>query len=411
MTDTTELHAQVCIAGGGPAGMLAGYLFARSGVDVVVLEKHAGFLRDFRGDTVHPSTLELMHELGLLDEFLKEPHQRVDTLNAVMGEEMIPLVDFSHLPVECPYIALMPQWDFLDFLAQKAKAYPGFRLIMQANVHALQTDSAGHITGVKAITPDGPLTVTAPLTIGADGRGSTVRSEANLPVTDSNVPIDVMWFRLTRHPEDTDETMAIFRTGYMMVMLNRGDYWQCAYVIAKNGADQIRQAGLEAFRKRIQAATGFTANRMQEIASMDEVKLLTVKVDHLKTWHREGLLCIGDAAHAMSPVGGVGINLALQDAVACVNLLAPLCLSGELKTSDLDKVRKRRLFPARMTQRMQTFLHRQVIYRTLEQDGEFKPPLFLRVVTRIPLLRRLMARAIGLGIRPEHIDPEIIPLH
>ncbi|MAP95699.1 MAG: hypothetical protein CMK07_12185 [Ponticaulis sp.] len=409
MPEQVQNHS-VCIAGGGPAGLMAGYLLARTGIDVVVLEKHSDFLRDFRGDTVHPSTLEVLHELGLLEEFLLEPHQKVHQMTAVMGEETVRLADFSHLPSTSKFIAFIPQWDFLDFLSRKARAFPNFRLIMQAEAKDLLIADDDTVIGVAADTPDGPLYIYAGLTIGADGRSSTMRSKADLAVTDEDVDIDVLWFRLSREAADGDDMQGIFRTGYMMVMINRGAYWQCAYVIPKNGAEGLREKGLDAFREQVSAATGIPPDRVEEISDWDQVKLLTVKIDHLDTWHRAGLLCIGDAAHAMSPVGGVGINLAIQDAVATANLLAPLIMSEECSPEDLDTVRKRRQFPARMTQRLQTFLHKQVIYRTLEQKGEFKAPWFLRVVTTVPFLRRMVGRAVGLGIRPEHIDPTSIPV-
>ena len=404
----SHISTQCCIAGGGPAGMMVGYLLARAGVDVVVLEKHADFLRDFRGDTVHPSTLQIMHELRLLEDFLKEPHQKVDHLTAVLGDRSITMVDFSRLSVPAPYIAFMPQWDFLDFLSDKAQAYRGFTLKMRAEVTGL-TQSDGRVTGVTASTPDGDLEVTADLIIGADGRGSRVRDIADLKVTDHGAPIDVLWFGIPRHASDTDETQANFQAGQVLIMLNRGDYWQCAFVIPKGSFANVKHAGLAAFRDRLRQHAPFIGDRVDEISEWDKVKLLTVTVDHLETWHREGLVCIGDAAHAMSPVGGVGINLAIQDAVAAANILAPEFVARQRPKADtLARIAKRRLWPVRMIQRFQILLHKQVIYRTLEGKGEFKAPLFLRLVTSVPLFRRLMGCIIGMGFRVEHVDPMIV---
>ncbi|HEU4434842.1 MAG TPA: FAD-dependent oxidoreductase, partial [Pyrinomonadaceae bacterium] len=315
LTETT-----CCIAGGGPAGMMLGLLLARAGVDVVVLEKHSDFLRDFRGDTIHPSTLELMHELGLLEEFLARPHQKLYRLAGQVGNDSIPLADFSHLPTRCKFIVFMPQWDFLDFLADHAKTYPNFRLMMETEVVDLTKDN-GRITGVVANTNGGPINISAHLTVGADGRHSIVRERAGLKVEVLGAPIDVLWFRLSRKPDDPTQVIGRFAGGKIMVMLNRDDYWQCGFVIPKGTFASLKQRGLEMFRQDLVSIASFLHDRVQEVRDWDQVKLLTVAVDRLTTWYREGLLCIGDAAHAMSPIGGVGINLAVQDAVAVANLL------------------------------------------------------------------------------------------
>jgi len=393
-----QIAAECCIAGGGPAGMMLGLLLARAGRRVVVLEKHGDFLRDFRGDTIHPSTLELLHELGLLDAFLKLPQQRVTELEAQFGGLSFPVADFSRLPVHCPFIALIPQWDFLAFLAKNAKRYPGFKLLMQAEATGLLFEG-DKVSGVRGTTPQGEFEVRAALVIGADGRHSTVREQAKLEVIDLGAPIDVLWFRLSRRPSDPQATMARFGGGQLMVMLNRGDYWQCAFVIAKGSLEVVRSRGLEAFRARLTRSVPFAADRMGEIDSWDHLELLTVQVNRLRQWHRPGLLCIGDAAHAMSPVGGVGINLAIQDAVAAANVL----WKGDFSAASLQAVQRRREFPTRITQAFQVAVQNNVLMRVLTDETALEAPLAVRLLSRWPLLRRIPARMVGLGARPEHI--------
>ena len=322
-----EIAVRCCVVGGGPAGMMLGFLLARAGVEVLVLEKHADFLRDFRGDTIHPSTLEVIHELGLLEAFLRLPHQEATQLTAQIGDTSFPIADFRHLPTRCRFVAFMPQWDFLDFLAEQAARYPTFRLRLQAEATAL-IEEQGRVAGVRATTPDGPLEVRADLVVGADGRHSVVRERAGLEVRDLGAPMDVLWFRLPREPGDPDQPMGRFGPGQLLAMLNRGGYWQCGYVIPKGSLDRLRQQGLPAFREAVAGLAPFARERVGELRGWDEVKLLTVRVDRLARWYRPGLLCIGDAAHAMSPVGGVGINLAVQDAVAAANIRAPDAGSG-----------------------------------------------------------------------------------
>jgi 2-polyprenyl-6-methoxyphenol hydroxylase-like FAD-dependent oxidoreductase len=395
---------QCCIAGGGPAGMMLGLLLGRAGVETVVLEKHADFLRDFRGDTIHPSTLEVMHELGLLEEFLALPHQRVDRLSGRVGQEEIPIADFTRLPVRCGFIALMPQWTFLDFLARHAKMFPGFRLCMETEAVDL-IEEAGVVKGVRAKGPSGPLAIRAALVVGADGRHSTVRERAGLEVETLGAPMDVLWFRLSRAPGDPGQTMGRFEAGRIFVMINHGTHWQIGYVIPKGSAERLRAAGLDRFRDTVAALLPGGGERVAEIRAWDDVKLLTVVVDRLRRWFRPGLLCIGDAAHAMSPVGGVGINLAIQDAVAAANLLAAPLRDGTLTTGDLARVERRRRWPTRVTQRVQVFLQERVIARTLEAHGrQASPPLPLRLLQRHPLLRRVPGRLIGMGVRPEHVQ-------
>jgi 2-polyprenyl-6-methoxyphenol hydroxylase-like FAD-dependent oxidoreductase len=400
--DAGEISVRCCIAGGGPAGMMLGFLLARAGVSVAVLEKHADFLRDFRGDTIHPSTLEIMHELGLLDEFLQRPHQEARTLGGQIGDDFIRVADFAHLPTRCKFIAFMPQWDFLDFIAEHARQYPHFQLHMETEATDLVLE-AGRVSGLRAATPAGELRVRADLVVAADGRHSTLRQKAGLEVIDVGAPMDVLWMRLSRRPDDPGQTLGRFDTGRVFVMLNREDYWQCAFVIPKGGFDEIRARGLEAFREEIRRLAPYLRDRTNELSDWSDVKLLSVSVDRLRLWHRPGILCIGDAAHAMSPVGGVGINLAIQDAVAAANILAePLC-QGKISEADLQAVERRRTFPTRATQAMQVFIQNRVIGRVLGSTGKVSAPLLLRLFGQIPLMARIPARLIGLGFRPEHV--------
>jgi 2-polyprenyl-6-methoxyphenol hydroxylase-like FAD-dependent oxidoreductase len=396
-----------CIAGGGPAGMMLGFLLARAGTDVVVLEKHADFLRDFRGDTVHPSTLELMYELGLLEAFLQKPHDEVRQLWAQVGPTRIRLADFSHVPTHCKFLALMPQWDFLDFLSGAARTYPGFHLMLEAEVTGL-IEEAGRIQGVRVRTAAGERQVRALLTVGCDGRHSAVRAAAGLVAEDFGSPMDVLWFRLSRKPDDEDMTFGHAEAGRLLVMLNRDSYWQCAYVIPKGSFATLQQAGLPAFLADVVGMSPFLADRTGEIAGWDQVKLLTVTVDRLRQWWRPGLLCIGDAAHAMSPIGGVGINLAVQDAVAAANLLAAPLADGEIGPEVLAAVQRRREFPTRATQRVQRLMQDTLIGAVLGSHRRLDAPWPLRLVGKFPLLQRLPARIVGVGVRPEHIrTPDI----
>lgn len=394
-----------CIAGGGPAGMMLGYLLARAGVNVRVLEKHADFLRDFRGDTIHSSPLEVMHELGLLDDFLQRPHQKVERLGGAFGGEHAYIADFSHLPVQCPYIAMMPQWDFLDFIAQNAAHYSNFRLIREAEVTDLVFENE-RVAGVIAKTPQGLQEFRADLVVGADGRGSVVRERAGLQVDDLGAPMDALWMRIPRDETDPAETMARFESGHIFVMIARDDYWQCALVIPKGGFDVIRQRGLAAFRDQVARLAPFLADRVVQLRSWDNVKLLVVKVDRLRRWYRDGLLCIGDAAHAMSPVGDVGINLAIQDAVAAANILAPHLLEGTVSVDVLARVQQRRQFPTRTTQRFQVLAQNRVIGKVLQERSStaLRMPAFVRLMQRFPWLQRIPARLIGMGFRPEHVE-------
>jgi 2-polyprenyl-6-methoxyphenol hydroxylase-like FAD-dependent oxidoreductase len=383
---------------------MLGFLLARQGVDVFVLEKHADFLRDFRGDTIHPSTLEIMHELGILDEFLKRPHQQVRELGGQVGNETVTLADFTHLPTHCHFLALMPQWDFLNFITEQGRRYATFHLQMQAEVTDL-VEVSGTVAGVRARTPNGILEIRAPLTVGADGRHSIIRERAGLEVIDLSAPMDVMWMRISRHPTDPAQTLGHFDRGRILFLINREDYWQCAFVIPKGTADEIRQRGLEAFRQEIVDLEPFLQDRVEELRDWKQISLLTVIVDRLARWFRPGLLCIGDAAHAMSPIGGVGINLAIQDAVAAANILGPKLRQNKLTESDLQAVERRRNFPTRATQRLQILIQNNVIRRVLGRDKTFSLPWPLTLLRRWPILRRIPARVLGLGFRPEHVNP------
>jgi 2-polyprenyl-6-methoxyphenol hydroxylase-like FAD-dependent oxidoreductase len=390
-----------CIVGGGPAGLMLGFLLARAGVEVVVLEKHADFLRDFRGDTIHPSTLELMHELGILEDFLKRPHQEVRELGGQIGADFVTIADFSHLPTHCKFIAFMPQWDFLNFINEHGARYPTLKVKTQAEViDLLETD--GRVVGVKATTPDGPIEIRADLVVGADGRHSIVRERAGLEIENLGAPMDVLWFRLSRRPNDSGQTLGRIVNGKIMVMLNRKDYYQCGFVIRKGGIARVKQRGLESFRQEIVSMAPFLRDRADELRDWEDIKLLTVAVDRLRKWYRPGLLCIGDAAHAMSPIGGVGINLAIQDAVATANILAERLARGTATTVDLERVQLRREFPTRMTQGMQVFMQNQVIERVLG-GSQIKLPWPLKLFNRWPFLRRIPARVIGIGFRAEHV--------
>jgi 2-polyprenyl-6-methoxyphenol hydroxylase-like FAD-dependent oxidoreductase len=398
----SSITTKCCIAGGGPAGMMLGFLLARAGVDVVVLEKHADFFRDFRGDTVHPSTLELMHEVGLLDEFLKLPHQRLETLTAQIGDEHLQMIDFRHLPTRCKYIAMMPQWDFLNFLAEHGKRYKTFALHMKTEATEL-IEEGGRIVGLRANAPDGALTIRADLVVGCDGRHSTVRETAGLKSDDYGAPMDVLWFRLSHKDSDSADTFGHIEAGKMMIMLDRGDYWQCAYVIPKGGIDRVKAGGLDAFRQRVLEMSPFLSDRIVELKSWDDIKLLSVSVDRLQKWWRPRLICIGDAAHAMSPIGGVGINMAVQDAVAAANQLAAPLRTGKVADADLQAIQERRTLPVRFTQWLQLTIQRRIISRVLESRQRPKPPLFFKLFGVFPALRRIPAWLLGVGIRPEHV--------
>jgi 2-polyprenyl-6-methoxyphenol hydroxylase-like FAD-dependent oxidoreductase len=405
-----RISVDCCIAGGGPAGMMLGLLLARAGVKTMVLEKHADFLRDFRGDTVHPSTLEVMYELGLMDRFLAVPHSRVEKLTARFGAEEFTIADFKHLPTHCHFLAIMPQWDFLNFVATESQRYPTYQLRMRTEVTDL-IEEEGTIVGVRAAGPDGPLEVRAALVVGANGRGSPLPEKAGLTLEEIGVPMDVFWFRLSRLPGDGPQMGGTFRQGQILVLIPREGHWQVGYVISKGSADRIRGAGLDAFRETIARLAPFAQERIQEITSWDQVKLLTVRINRLNRWCRPGLLFIGDAAHAMSPVGGVGINLAIQDAVAAANAVAEPLRLGRLAIRDLERVERRRTLPTRLTQRLQRAMQDVVIGPQLAgTNGAGHVPFGIRMLGALPPLRTVLAYVIGVGIRTEHVrTPEVAP--
>ncbi len=404
--DGRTLAVRCAIAGGGPCGMMLGLLLARAGVDVVVLEKHADFLRDFRGDTIHPSTLQVMHELGLLDRLLARPHDEARTLGAIIGETEITLADFSHLPTHCKFIAFMAQWDFLNFLAEEARTHPTFRLLMRAEAVGL-VEREGRVVGLNAATADGPLRIDADLVVGADGRHSTVRARAGLASIEEGAPIDVLWMRLSRRDDDPMSALGRVLPGGFLVTIDRGDYWQCAFVIPKGGFEALRTRGIEALRAEIVRLAPHFADRVAELDEWSRVSLLSVQIDRLKQWWRPGLLCLGDAAHAMSPVAGVGINLAIQDAVAAANRLAGPLARGTVALADLRAIQRRREWPVRVTQRMQVLVQNRIALPAIADRGEIAVPLAMRLLQRYPVLRRLPARLVGMGVRPEHVRTPI----
>ncbi|HEY4273047.1 MAG TPA: FAD-dependent oxidoreductase [Candidatus Udaeobacter sp.] len=397
-----RLQTRCVIAGGGPAGVMVGYLLARAGVPVIVLEKHADFFRDFRGDTIHPSTLELMYELGLLEEFLKQPHQEVRELRAVVNGQEVPIADFTKLPTHCKFIAFMPQWDFLNFLSAHAKRFPSFQLLMEHEVVDLIFEN-NRVVGVRAKTPRGEVEVHADLVIGADGRHSTTHARAGFEQREFGVPIDVLWMRISKKQGDPKQTFGFFQHGKLLVLLDRNDYWQAGFVIPKGGFEGIKERGLPEFQNEIVRFAGFLRDRIAELDDWSKVKLLTVQINRLRDWCREGLLCIGDSAHAMSPAGGVGINLAIQDAVATANLLAEKLRNGAVSVDDLRKVQARREWPTRLIQGMQVFIHRRVVTGQTS-DRKNSLPFVVRLLKWFPVLRQLPARFIGVGPRPEHFD-------
>ena len=402
------IQTHCCIVGGGPAGMMLGYLLGRAGIETLVLEKHADFFRDFRGDTVHPSTLQVMDELGLIDGFLKVPHQQLQKMDGQFGDESIRVADLGRLHVKYPFIAMMPQWDFLNFLRESGKRFACLNVMMNASATDL-IRSGDAVVGVTADTPEGPVEIRAGLMIGCDGRHSMVRERAGLEVEEFGAPMDVLWFRAGRRPNETENLFARIQTGKMLVTFDRGDYWQCAYVIAKDQLDAVKARGLDAFRNDVAGMAPILSAGLSDVKSWDDVKLLTVAINRLKRWTLPGLLCIGDAAHAMSPIGGVGVNLAIQDAVATANLLAAKLVAvkdskGCPSEDELDAVRLRRTFPVRMTQAMQVAVQNNLISRVVKPDQKpLRVPVFLRLISAVPWLQALAGRLVAIGVRPEHV--------
>ncbi len=397
------MKVRCCIVGGGPAGMMLGYLLGRAGVDVVVLEKHADFFRDFRGDTVHPSTLQVMDELGLIDGFLKLPHQQLQKMDGMFGGASVRIADLSRVGTKYPFIAFMPQWDFLNFLREAGQRFTSLKVMMNAEATDL-IRRGEEIAGVRAKTPEGPIDIVADLTIACDGRHSIVRERARLAVEEIGAPMDVLWFRAGRRPNETENLFARVEPGKMMITFDRGDYWQCAYVIAKGQFDAVKARGLQSLLDDVARMAPILKSGLADVKEWDDVKLLTVAINRLKRWTLPGLLCIGDAAHAMSPVGGVGVNLAVQDAVATANLLAAKLANGCPSEDELDAVRRRREFPVKMTQRMQVIAQNNIIDAALKPgDRPLKVPLVMRLITAVPWLQGITARLVGLGVRPEHV--------
>jgi 2-polyprenyl-6-methoxyphenol hydroxylase-like FAD-dependent oxidoreductase len=397
-----QLSTTCCIIGGGPAGIMLGFLLARQGIAVTVLEKYKDFFRDFRGDTIHPSTLELLYELGLLETFLALPHSQITGLSATIGGQRFQMSDVSHLPTHAKFIALMPQWDFLNFLAREAARFPSFTLRMGWEATGLIQTKDGTTTGVLANTPEGPVEIRAALTVGCDGRHAISRIAAHLPLIDEGVPIDILWLRIARQPSDPENALGYFNYGRFIILINRNDYFQIGYLIPKGAFPQIQQNGIPAFQQSIERIVPFLAGRTAEIDSWDKVKLLTIQVNRLQDWCSPGLLCIGDAAHAMSPVGGIGINIALQDAVATANILTESILTSGATVHDLQRVQHYRESAVRNTQRVQVFAHR-ILSRALQSTGPVTPPLALRTITKIPGVQYLTGRFIGMGLQPQHI--------
>ena len=401
-----KLVTRCCIAGGGPAGVMLGYLLARAGISVVVLEKWPDFFRDFRGDTIHPSTMQNLSELGLLDQFLKLPHQKTRRMVGHFGNEEVTIADFSYLSTPEPYIAFLPQWDFLNFIAGEAKRYPHFKLLMHTEaIHLIEED--GVVVGITAQGPDGPIEIRSDLVVGADGRHSIVRAQSGLKSVETGVPIDVLWFRLSARTSDPERSFGFVDDGKAMITLDRGDYWQCAFIIAKGQFEEIKAQGLEKFRMSIARLAPTLSSSVSELQNWEQVKFLEVKIDRLEKWHKPGLLMIGDAAHAMSPIGGVGINLAIQDAVAAANVLVPAFRAGVPTEEDCAKIQERRTMPTRRTQRLQVFLQDHFLTPYLKTHGRPRLPWQLRLLQTIPLLRGIPAYFVGIGFQPEHVREDL----
>jgi len=403
MSAVPVMHTRCCVVGGGPAGMMLSLLLARAGVPVTLLEKHGDFLRDFRGDTVHPSTLQILDELGLLSKFQQLPVHRVEHLSGIIGGRDQPLVDFRGLK-PFGYLELVPQWDFLDMLAEAGRRYPAFDLRMRHKATGLLEEN-GRTVGVRVESSQGPMEIRADLVVACDGRHSTLRESAGLQATDYGAPMDVLWFRMPRNPPDPQDTFGIVDGGHMMVLLNRNDYWQTAYLVPKGSDARLRAQSIEVLRDSVAQLAPFLADRKHAIESWEKISTLSVQVDRLDRWHRPGLLLIGDAAHAMSPIGGVGINLAIQDAVAAANALVhPLLGNHAIDESTLAQIQRRREWPVQVVQKVQLTMQKRLLSRALEQAGAApRIPALLRFLLKFRSVRHIPARLFGYGVRQEHV--------
>jgi 2-polyprenyl-6-methoxyphenol hydroxylase-like FAD-dependent oxidoreductase len=395
-----------CVTGGGPAGMMLGLLLARAGIDVTVLEKWPDFFRDFRGDTIHPSTMEVLHQIGLLEKFLALPHNQTKKIAGVIGEHTVEIADFTHLKVHCPFIAFIPQWDFLNFIANEAKQYSNFHLYMHTQATDLIVDNNQKVIGVHAKQNEEDIDIHADLVVAADGRHSTLSEKSGLGSEKMNIgaPMDVLWFHMPRDKNDKVQSFGKIDLGKMLIMIDRGEYWQCGYIIRKNDFDRIKAAGLESFHQDLLSLMPSLTDRVKTLDSWDKVKLLTVAIDRLKKWYQPGLICIGDAAHAMSPIGGVGINLAIQDAVATANMLIPAFKKNAVTENTLQAIQKRRELPTKIIQRIQVFMQNHVVDKVLGNVVHPSLPLPLKLLQHFPILRRIPAKIIGMGYRPEKVE-------
>jgi 2-polyprenyl-6-methoxyphenol hydroxylase-like FAD-dependent oxidoreductase len=398
-----SVKTSCCIAGGGPAGILLGYLLARAGINVTVLEMWPDFFRDFRGDTIHPSTMDILDELGLLDEFLKLPHSEMTRMTMHMDGRVITVANLEHVNARCKFIAFIPQWDFLNFLSAKAKEFPSFHLMMETKATDLIKEN-GHVVGICAQDKQGEFEIRADLVMGADGRHSTIREKGGFVVEELGVPMDVLWFRIARSDADDKQSLGYLESGRGLIMLDRHDYWQCGLIIPKDGFDGIKAAGLEAFRKSIAKLAHLPDAAVAEVDSWDKVKLLSVAVDHVDDWAKEGIVLVGDAAHAMSPIGGVGINYAIQDAVAAANILVPAFRNNDISLATLDKIQRRRERPTRRMQNLQVYIQDRVFSPLLHEKDRARGLWFFKLFAWFPVLQRIPGHIIGMGFQAEHIS-------